>query len=73
MILLSSFKSKTVIRILFLLSCLSVMGSVYLCYILLFILKDICLVCLATYAVNIFICILSFKLCKNDTDVKKIL
>ncbi|CAH8550060.1 unnamed protein product [Schistosoma turkestanicum] len=72
MFLLNCFKSRRMMKLSILLSCISVLGSIYLCYILFFILKDICLVCLSTYAVNIFICYLSCKRYGNENFVKKL-
>ncbi|CAH8635518.1 unnamed protein product [Schistosoma rodhaini] len=71
MFLLSCLESRIVMKLSILLSCISVLGSIYLCYILFFILKDICLVCLSTYAVNIIICYTSLKRYRNEHFIKK--
>lgn len=71
MFLLSCLKSRIMMKLSILLSCISVLGSIYLCYILFFILRDICLVCLSIYAVNIIICYLSFKRYTNEHFIKK--
>lgn len=39
----------------------SVLGSLYLAYILYFVLKDLCLICITTYALNIILFILNYK------------
>jgi len=46
---------------LFLTSLLSCLGSVYLAYILAFILRDMCVVCISTYIVNIYLLYLNYK------------
>ncbi|CAB1455985.1 unnamed protein product [Pleuronectes platessa] len=42
-------------------SILSVMGSLYLGYILYFVLKDFCIICITTYALNFILFILNYK------------
>ncbi|KAM6970156.1 vitamin K epoxide reductase complex subunit 1-like protein 1 [Aplochiton taeniatus] len=42
-------------------SILSVMGSLYLGYILYFVLKDFCILCITTYALNLILFILNYK------------
>lgn len=42
-------------------SILSVMGSLYLGYILYFVLKDFCVICITTYALNFILFILNYK------------
>ncbi|KAL0994792.1 hypothetical protein UPYG_G00127220 [Umbra pygmaea] len=42
-------------------SILSVMGSLYLGYILYFVLKDFCIICLTTYALNFILFVLNYK------------
>ncbi|XP_052454572.1 vitamin K epoxide reductase complex subunit 1-like protein 1 [Carassius gibelio] len=39
----------------------SVMGSLYLGYILYFVLKDFCLICITTYALNFILFVLNYK------------
>ncbi|XP_059404886.1 vitamin K epoxide reductase complex subunit 1-like protein 1 [Carassius carassius] len=39
----------------------SVMGSLYLCYILYFVLKDFCVICITTYALNFILFVLNYK------------
>lgn len=42
-------------------SILSVMGSLYLGYILYFVLKDLCIICITTYALNFILLTLNYK------------
>ncbi|XP_030648325.1 vitamin K epoxide reductase complex subunit 1-like protein 1 isoform X1 [Chanos chanos] len=42
-------------------SILSVVGSLYLGYILYFVLKDFCIICVTTYALNFILLILNYK------------
>jgi len=42
-------------------SILSVVGSLYLGYILYFVLKDFCVICITTYALNFILFILNYK------------
>ena len=42
-------------------SALACAGSVYLAYILAFVLKDVCLVCVATYVVNFYLLYASYQ------------
>ncbi|KAK6317558.1 hypothetical protein J4Q44_G00129580 [Coregonus suidteri] len=42
-------------------SILSVMGSLYLGYILYFVLKDFCVICITTYALNFILFMLNYK------------
>ncbi|MEQ2200245.1 Vitamin K epoxide reductase complex subunit 1-like protein 1, partial [Xenoophorus captivus] len=42
-------------------SILSVVGSLYLGYILYFVLKDFCIICITTYALNFILFILNYK------------
>lgn len=42
-------------------SILSVVGSLYLGYILYFVLKDLCIICVTTYALNFILFILNYK------------
>lgn len=42
-------------------SILSVVGSLYLGYILYFVLKDFCIICVTTYALNFILFILNYK------------
>ena len=44
------------------LCCLANLGSLYLGYILYFILQDACIICIATYVVN-FLLVISSRLC----------
>ncbi|XP_023688727.1 vitamin K epoxide reductase complex subunit 1-like protein 1 [Paramormyrops kingsleyae] len=39
----------------------SVLGSLYLAYILYFVLKDLCLICITTYLLNIILFVLNYK------------
>ncbi|KAL5017490.1 hypothetical protein ScPMuIL_007079 [Solemya velum] len=47
-------------------SAVSILGSVYLAYILLFVLKDICVVCFTTYLVNGLLMYLNYSLYTNN-------
>uniref|UniRef100_A0AAR2KCV6 vitamin-K-epoxide reductase (warfarin-sensitive) n=1 Tax=Pygocentrus nattereri TaxID=42514 RepID=A0AAR2KCV6_PYGNA len=42
-------------------SIVSVMGSLYLAYILYFVLKDFCIICVTTYALNFILLVLNYK------------
>ncbi|XP_051524215.1 vitamin K epoxide reductase complex subunit 1-like protein 1 [Myxocyprinus asiaticus] len=42
-------------------SIVSVMGSLYLAYILYFVLKDFCIICVTTYALNFILFVLNYK------------
>ena len=42
-------------------SLVSLAGSVYLAWILFFVLYDFCIVCLTTYAINLGLMVLSFR------------
>ncbi|XP_066515894.1 vitamin K epoxide reductase complex subunit 1-like protein 1 [Hoplias malabaricus] len=42
-------------------SIVSVMGSLYLTYILYFVLKDFCIICITTYALNFILLVLNYK------------
>lgn len=57
-----SFRSDTIARLRVVLSILTNLGSVYLGYILYFILEDICFVCCGMYVVNFLLLICNFKL-----------
>ncbi|KAL9981633.1 hypothetical protein ACROYT_G010365 [Oculina patagonica] len=58
-VLLGMFKSKAAAWIMFLFSLLSCVGSIYLGYILFYILHDTCVVCISTYVVNALLLILN--------------
>ncbi|CAG4982901.1 unnamed protein product [Parnassius apollo] len=60
MILLSTFEHPVVVRIQYLLSLAAIASSVYLAYLLLFVLFDFCIVCVSTYFINV-----SEYLCKQ--------
>lgn len=49
-------------------SVISIVGSVYLAYILLFVLKDICVVCFTTYLVNALLMYLNYNLYTHTTS-----
>lgn len=40
---------------------MSLVGSVYLAWILFFVLYDFCIVCITTYAINVGLVVLSFR------------
>ncbi|CAK1580201.1 unnamed protein product [Parnassius mnemosyne] len=52
MIFLSTFEHPVIVRIQFLLSLAAIASSVYLAYLLLFVLFDFCIVCVSTYLIN---------------------
>ncbi|KAL7678417.1 hypothetical protein ACOME3_004642 [Neoechinorhynchus agilis] len=49
-------------------SILSIVFTVYLAYILFFVLKEICLICIPTYVLNIVIFLTNYKLLANKYD-----
>lgn len=53
-------KSKAAAWMMFLFSLLSCVGSIYLGYILFYVLHDTCVVCISTYVVNAFLLIINF-------------
>lgn len=68
-----SFRSDTIARLRVVLSILTNLGSVYLGYILYFILEDICFVCCGMYLANFLLLICNFKLLtsKNTSPNKQ--
>jgi len=62
LILNRPYTSKTIARLRFIFSILTNLGSIYLSYILYFILHDICFVCCGMYTVNFILLICNFKL-----------
>ena len=68
------FKGKFAAWIMFLFSLLSCAGSVYLGYILFYVLHDTCVVCISTYIVNACLLIINFMTLNHvlaAADVKK--
>ena len=49
------------VTLLYITSIMSCVGSVYLAFVLFFILKDVCLVCMATYVVNSVLLYLNYQ------------
>jgi len=70
MLLLSLINRKFIARIQTMLSVGSLVVSCYLGYILYFILKDLCVVCVATYAVNFLL--FAFSVCKGRNIPAKV-
>ncbi|XP_067113862.1 vitamin K epoxide reductase complex subunit 1-like protein 1 [Osmerus mordax] len=60
-LLLGMTVSAMAALILMMTSILSVVGSLYLSYILYFVLKDFCFICVTTYALNFILFILNYK------------
>ncbi|XP_051865921.1 vitamin K epoxide reductase complex subunit 1-like protein 1 [Pristis pectinata] len=60
-LLLSLTASATAAVVLLLTSLLSLAGSLYLAYVLLFLLRDLCLVCVTTYALNLLLFVLNYR------------
>ncbi|XP_006871987.1 PREDICTED: vitamin K epoxide reductase complex subunit 1 isoform X1 [Chrysochloris asiatica] len=60
-LLLGCLQSRWASLLLVLSSLLSLAGSVYLAWILFFVLYDFCIVCITTYAINVGLTVLSFR------------
>ncbi|XP_061904232.1 vitamin K epoxide reductase complex subunit 1-like protein 1 isoform X2 [Entelurus aequoreus] len=60
-LLLGMTVSAMAALILMMTSILSVVGSLYLGYILYFVLKDLCVICITTYVLNVILFILNYK------------
>ncbi|KAK1344517.1 hypothetical protein QTO34_013214 [Cnephaeus nilssonii] len=60
-LLLGCLRGRWVSILLLLSSLLSLAGSVYLAWILFFVLYDFCIVCITTYAINVGLLVLSFR------------
>ncbi|XP_031557315.1 vitamin K epoxide reductase complex subunit 1-like [Actinia tenebrosa] len=69
--ILGLFKSKFAAMTIFLFSVTSCIGSVYLGYILYFVLHDVCVVCISTYIVNGLLFIINFISLRKASSVKK--
>jgi vitamin-K-epoxide reductase (warfarin-sensitive) len=67
LILNRSYTSKIIARLRVILSLMTNLGSIYLGYILYFILQDICFVCCGMYVVNFILLICNFKLLTMTT------
>ncbi|XP_063536415.1 vitamin K epoxide reductase complex subunit 1-like protein 1 [Cydia strobilella] len=52
MILMTTYDNVSVVQLQFLTAVMSVLACVYLAYLLLFVLRDFCVVCVSTYFVN---------------------
>lgn len=70
LLLNQSNRSKNIARLRIFLSILVNCGSIYLGYILYFVLHDICLVCCGMYVVNFLLMICNFKLFSLTNDEK---
>lgn len=66
LVLNRSNRSERIARLRVILSILTNLGSVYLSYILYFILQDICFVCCGMYVVNFLLLISNFKLLTSN-------
>ncbi len=62
LVLNQSYRSISIARVRVLLSILTNLGSIYLGYILYFVLHDVCVVCCGMYVVNFILLICNFKL-----------
>lgn len=60
-LLLGCLRTRWASILLVLSSLVSLVGSVYLAWILFFILYDFCIVCITTYAINVGLLVLSFR------------
>ncbi|XP_056662330.1 vitamin K epoxide reductase complex subunit 1 [Monodelphis domestica] len=60
-LLLGCYSARWASSVLMFSSVLSLFGSVYLAWILLFVLYDFCLVCVSTYAINLGLAILNYQ------------
>uniref|UniRef100_A0A8C5L7Z3 vitamin-K-epoxide reductase (warfarin-sensitive) n=1 Tax=Jaculus jaculus TaxID=51337 RepID=A0A8C5L7Z3_JACJA len=60
-LLLGCLRERWASTLLVLSSLLSLIGSVYLAWILFFVLYDLCIVCITTYAINVGLMLLSFQ------------
>ncbi|XP_029648744.1 vitamin K epoxide reductase complex subunit 1-like protein 1 isoform X2 [Octopus sinensis] len=60
-IILSFFPGYIPIYMLYWSALISVLGCVYLAYILVFVLKDLCILCMATYVINACILVLNYS------------
>ncbi|XP_006818887.1 vitamin K epoxide reductase complex subunit 1-like protein 1 [Saccoglossus kowalevskii] len=54
------YSSISMVYLLFYMSIISCIGSLYLAYILYFVLSDCCVVCISTYIVNFTLCYLNY-------------
>jgi vitamin-K-epoxide reductase (warfarin-sensitive) len=71
LILNRSYTSKTIARLRVIFSIITNLGTIYLGYILYFILQDICFVCCGMYLVNFILLICNFKLLTMTTTPSK--
>ncbi|KAG7308706.1 hypothetical protein JYU34_005930 [Plutella xylostella] len=74
MILLATFDHSAVVTLQLLLALTSCASSVYLAYLLAFVLKDFCIVCVSTYFINALISFLVYKkrqIIKRSIEEKK--
>ncbi|XP_013186884.1 vitamin K epoxide reductase complex subunit 1-like protein 1 isoform X2 [Amyelois transitella] len=71
MILLATFDQKFIVRLQFYLAIASVASSVYLAYLLAFVLRDFCIVCVSTYFINAALVGLVYKKDRLLTEKSK--
>uniref|UniRef100_A0AC11CJ95 Vitamin K epoxide reductase complex subunit 1 n=1 Tax=Ovis aries TaxID=9940 RepID=A0AC11CJ95_SHEEP len=70
-LLLGCLQGRRVSVLLRLSSLVSLAGSVYLAWILFFVLYDFCIVCITTYAINVGLTVLSFREVQGPQDKVK--
>ncbi|KAM4829254.1 vitamin K epoxide reductase complex subunit 1 isoform 2-T2 [Thomomys bottae] len=70
-LLLGCVQGRWASVLLLLTSLMSLIGTVYLAWILFFVLYDFCIVCVATYAINVGLTLLSFRLVQEPQSKAK--
>ncbi|KAI1302337.1 Vitamin K epoxide reductase complex subunit 1-like protein 1 [Halotydeus destructor] len=71
MITLFAGRDKLLINVFIMLAALSNIGSVYLGYVLFFVLHDVCVVCITIYVVNFFMLVGGIWRAKRATQLRK--